>query len=285
MMLHALVTASALMLATTTAAPEPSYCWLTFGPEAKVRVFVRYDGEAISFERHDKGKATGPVERFAQLKDFKPVTIADPDGKTSYVIQAVFNIDYVEDLGRGLAVDVEVRGPIGYWQGAHIRLNEQTDKATTVAFHSSLTIGHYEYAKATPDLKLEWKAHNIPPLVIGDKPAKLNTQVHNRHPNPDCHVVVESTDDTGVKSRFPKDVRPVAEVEFPPAKPGGAVVRRRYVLDQVCCGSNFYAPIPVPKEAGVGMAKVTFSFPDWQGVSVAPCTVEIPVVEPQSVPK
>jgi hypothetical protein len=264
---------------------EPSYCWLTFGPDGGPRYLVRYDGEAISFERHKAGKAVGAVERFAHLQDFKPVTIDDPDGKTSYIIQTVSNIAYVKDLGRGLAIEVEVRGPVGYWQGAQIRLGEKAEGAASVAFHAALAIDDYKYGKASPDRKVEWKAHIIHPLVTGDKPTTLNAQVQNKKMEKDCHVVVESTDDSGVKSRFPKDIRPVAEIEFPPAKPGDPVVRRRFELDQVCCGSNFYAPIAVPKEAGVGTAKVTFTFDAWKDGRVAPTTIEIPVVEPPPAKK
>jgi hypothetical protein len=39
--------------------------------------------------------------------------------------------------------------------------------------------------------------------------------------------------------------------------------------------------VRVPDDAGVGKAKVAFSFDAWKGAKVAPSTVEIPVVEPE----
>jgi hypothetical protein len=40
--------------------------------------------------------------------------------------------------------------------------------------------------------------------------------------------------------------------------------------------------VRVPGEAGLGKAKVTFSFAGWKDGKVAPTTVEIPVKEPES---
>jgi hypothetical protein len=43
--------------------------------------------------------------------------------------------------------------------------------------------------------------------------------------------------------------------------------------------------VRVPDEAGVGTAKVTFSFDAWKEGKVAPSTVEIPVVKPEAAKK
>jgi hypothetical protein len=47
----------------------------------------------------------------------------------------------------------------------------------------------------------------------------------------------------------------------------------------------FYGPVRVPEEAGLGKAKVTFSFAAWKEGRVAPNTVEIPVAKPQGEKK
>jgi hypothetical protein len=39
--------------------------------------------------------------------------------------------------------------------------------------------------------------------------------------------------------------------------------------------------VRVPDNAGLGMARVTVSFPDWENGAVAPLTCEIPVVDPE----
>jgi hypothetical protein len=43
---------------------------------------------------------------------------------------------------------------------------------------------------------------------------------------------------------------------------------------------NFHGPVRVPDEAGVGVAKLTFSFEAWKGVDVAGSTIELPVALP-----
>jgi hypothetical protein len=43
--------------------------------------------------------------------------------------------------------------------------------------------------------------------------------------------------------------------------------------------------VRVPAEAGLGKAKVTYSFAAWKEGKVAPSTIELPVVEPKSKEK
>jgi hypothetical protein len=43
--------------------------------------------------------------------------------------------------------------------------------------------------------------------------------------------------------------------------------------------------VRVPDEAGVGKAKVTFSFDAWKEAKVASSTIEIPIVEPNEEEK
>jgi hypothetical protein len=39
--------------------------------------------------------------------------------------------------------------------------------------------------------------------------------------------------------------------------------------------------VRVPDEAGLGTAKVTYSFDSWKQGAVAPSTIELPVVKPE----
>ena len=74
------------------------------------------------------------------------------------------------------------------------------------------------------------------------------------------------------------------DVEFPAKKPDDPPLKKRYALDQFCCDGLYYGLVQVPDEAGVGKAKVTFSFDTWKGMKVAPTTVEIRIDE-ASVPR
>jgi hypothetical protein len=80
--------------------------------------------------------------------------------------------------------------------------------------------------------------------------------------------------DSLMTSEVPADIHPRAEIEFPGRSPADKPVRVTVVLNQRCCGDNFYAPVPVPAEAGTGVAKVVVSFPN-----AAPCKVEIPITD------
>jgi hypothetical protein len=235
-------------------AGRPAYCWLAFGPEAGRRILVTYDGRSLRLGNRATGD--GKEDVFSALAECNAVTVSDPDGQTAYIIRGVEDMGFVADLGRGLAIDVEVTGPVPYWQGAQVRLGEVVNEAPVVHFHAPLTLGPYASVKANSDRRLEWRANPQPRLVRGEHASILSVQVQNRESRPGCHVVVASTDMTGQTSRFPKTVRPVAEVEFPSEKPGGEQVRRRYVLDKVCCGSRFYKTVDVPAEAGLGIARV-----------------------------
>jgi hypothetical protein len=75
-------------------------------------------------------------------------------------------------------------------------------------------------------------------------------------------------------SEVPATVHPKAEMEFPRRTAAEKPIRVTVILDQRCCGDNFYAPVPVPADAGVGMAKVMVTF-----TNATACTVDIPLVD------
>src|SRR4051812_33005098 len=67
----------------------PEYGLLLFGPQARLRVWVVLDGDTLYLDRDGDGDLTGPGERFADSKDCKGVELADPDGRTRYLITGV----------------------------------------------------------------------------------------------------------------------------------------------------------------------------------------------------
>ena len=85
----------------SAASPEPYYCWLAFGPSGKVRVLVRLEGDAVVLQRRLGEQADGKEERFDTLKDCKDVAVKDPDGKTTYVIRSVFDLELVHGTRQG----------------------------------------------------------------------------------------------------------------------------------------------------------------------------------------
>ncbi|OAI53291.1 hypothetical protein AYO47_05160 [Planctomyces sp. SCGC AG-212-M04] len=77
-------------------------------------------------------------------------------------------------------------------------------------------------------------------------------------------------------SEVPPDLHPVATFEVPSATPGGPPTRREVVLNQRCCGDNFYAQWKLP-ETTAERVKVTVTMPLWVGHDVKPATFEVPV--------
>jgi hypothetical protein len=216
------------------ARPEPAfYCRLAFGPEGKVGVLVCWQGESLVLQRRSGGKQAVKTDRFARLPDCKDVTVHDPDGKTTYIIRSVEDLKLVRDLDKGLALEVEVKGPLAYRQGAFVRLARSAARAPTVRFHAPLTIGPAQNIKRTFFGILVWRTPaNL--ALTRDAPAELFVTIRNRSQQPDSQVVVVTSDPTGKKCLFPDKVRPVAEVEFPPGKAGGKPIRRRYTLTSFC---------------------------------------------------
>jgi hypothetical protein len=106
---------------------KPRYALLLFGPEARLQVWVVLDGETLYVDRNGDGDLTGAGERFGKEADCKNVEIADPDGKTRYVINRVRS-DYshytpkarrereAKGIPPGLLVEVSIRGPVAYRQ-------------------------------------------------------------------------------------------------------------------------------------------------------------------------
>jgi hypothetical protein len=257
----------------------PRYVLLLFGPEARLGVWVVLDGETLYVDRDADGDLTGADERFATESDCKAVEIADPDGKTRYVIDRVQTDHSLytpkmlrerqeKGLPPGLGVYVSIKGAVEYQQYCDVVEMKADPRAAALAhFHGPLTV-----QPMTIDFKLPAGAA----LRKGPDPTEFRAVVGTLSEKHGCWVVVRSCD--GKKAAFPDGVRPVAEVEFPAAA-GEKPVKKTYTLGGYCCEANFLGKLPVPAGVGVGTAKVRLSFESWKEGRVAPSTVEVPVRE------
>ncbi|HEV3258344.1 MAG TPA: sigma-70 family RNA polymerase sigma factor [Gemmataceae bacterium] len=281
---------------------EPRYCRLVFGPKSRVRALVRLDGEEVSIDRNGDGKF-GKGERFKPEKDCKDVVIRDPDGKTSYVITYV-HVLHVVPPETFLEVRVHIRGPLRYPQVCIIQMGYKAKGAPEAHFDGPLTIAPQGWRIAyrasrllenelvDVEFLLPQSLKQLAGKQMGSvsmlprslkrtgQPTDLSACIITEGEN--GFVAVCSPDDKDRDtSPFRKGVHPFVDVEFPAKKQGDRPVKKRYPLDQFCCDGLFRGPVRVPNEAGVGKAKVTFSFGAWKGAKVAPTTVEIPVVQPR----
>jgi hypothetical protein len=199
----------------------PKYALLLFGREAQVRVWVAMDGETVYLDRNGDSDLTAKDNRFAKSADCKDVEIADPDGKTRYVITSMGT--FPDEAVTHLMVSVEIKGPLSYRQYCDAALADSPARAPIAHFHGPLTMG---------PSTINWK---VPPklaLVTGEKPTDLPAALGTMSAEHGCWVVVRSHN--GMEGAFPKGVSPVVDVEFPPKMPGGAVVKKRYSLAEFC---------------------------------------------------
>jgi hypothetical protein len=218
----------------------PKYVLLLFGREAKLRVWLVADGEAVYLDRNGDGDLTTKGERFEHASDCKDVEIADPDGRTRYVIshiRIVKGVDSPEvflDLGA-----VGIKGALAYRQfGKTTRLRDNPREAAVLHFHGPLTVGVVTLDGWTAD----WKAPPNLALVTGEKPTDLQTFVGTVHAKCDCGVFIYSHHGecrhtkSGEKHKpaFANGVHPVVDIEFPPKAPGAPPVKKRYQLDEFC---------------------------------------------------
>jgi hypothetical protein len=200
---------------------SPQYALLLFGREARVRVWMVLDGEALYLDRNGDGDLTGQGERFASAAACRGVEFTDPDGKTRYSITGVNDIK--EGTRRHLMVNVDVKGPVPYRQYCDVLMGPDPRQAKVAHFHGPLAAG---------PRTISWKVPAGLALVAGDKPTELNACVGTMSARDGCWVVVRSHN--GDKYAFAKGVHPAVDIEFPPKAPGGPAVKKRYLLDKFC---------------------------------------------------
>jgi hypothetical protein len=200
---------------------SPKYALLVFGPEAKLRAWIVTDGETVYLDRNGDGDLTDPKERFANLGECRNIELADPDGKTHYVITSIGEF---EDAGRRhLMVSVDVKGAHPYQQYCGAKLADRASEAPISHFHGPLTM---------EVRTINWK---VPPelaLHTGKTPADLNAVLGTMDADRGCWVVVRSEPADGFGPG--KDVHPAVEVEFPAETSGGTPIKKRYVLEKRC---------------------------------------------------
>jgi RNA polymerase sigma factor (sigma-70 family) len=285
---------------------DTHYCWLVFGPK-KVRGLMRLKGDEVAVDRDGDGKFESKGERFESEKDCKDVVIADPDGKTSYVITYVHVLHVVPpEKFVGLRVNIRGTAP-SYPQVGLVQMEENPKAAPEAHFYGPLTVtpNGKTTVRNRAELLLENDLVNIAGLlpqfvrktagkVLGPDPS-LPKSLKRGEPTTlfaflategeNSFVSVCSPGDTDEKRRevapFPRGVHPFVDVEFPAIQPGGQRITKRYPLDHLCFDGVYAGPVRVPVDAGAGKARVTFSFDAWKRVKVAPTTVELFVEEPQ----
>ncbi|QJW98651.1 hypothetical protein [Frigoriglobus tundricola] len=262
---------------------NPQYALLVFGPEARLRVWVVLDGEALYIDRNGDGDLTAEHNRFAKEADCKSIELRDPDGKTRYVIDRVqtdysFYTPKVRDERKkkgtppGLMAYVSIKGGVEYQQYCDIvELSDSPKTAMLAHFHGPLTIA---------PMTINWKLPESAFLRKGKGPPEFIANVGTLSEKHGCWVVVRTCDEKACL--FPDGVRPVVEVEYPAAVGTDPPVKKTYTLNGYRCGAAFRGNLSVPDGVGSGKAKVRLSFDSWKEGRVSPSEVDLPVREAEA---
>jgi hypothetical protein len=192
---------------------KPGYCLLVFGAEAKVRVWLVKDGDALYLDRNGNGDLTEAGERLAGKGGEPAGAITAAAGKKYQIRQC-----YLTKLGAAkdqqdycfLALDVGG----GLRQYSFAAFANTPRNAPVVHFDGPLTI--------------EAADKNVT-LVRGEKPTDLSVYMVTRGRGARLGSTV-LVDYDGI----PKDVQPVVEIEFEKKEPNGKPVTVRYTLKQRC---------------------------------------------------
>jgi hypothetical protein len=210
---------------------KPLYAQVVFGPEARLRVWFILDGYTLYLDRSG-GDMPRRAERLpgptgpSQLRDCK-IHLADPDGRTRYIITKVSPIYTRQAVQRGeqqeLYLDVTITGPVGYLQSGSVRMADRPELAGIGHLHGPLTVA-------------PWPAKNLPPLRfdIGGTPTNVYAVVTTQQSNGDSWIAIRSENAERNGPAFPTSVFPMLDVEFPSKVAGGPPVRHRFALNEPC---------------------------------------------------
>jgi hypothetical protein len=204
---------------------KPQYSWLLFGQDGESRVLICLRGKAVSLEHYANGKPTGRRDEFREEAECKNIAVADPDGKTSYVITSLRENEVPAGAHAEIMVHVEIKGPVSYRQYCDVQeMADDPEKAPLSHFHGPLT---------AEVRKTNFEIHPGLSLKRGDKPTDIFAVVGTMDAQKGCWVVVSSQGDDNQRL-FPEGVHPVVDVEFPSRQKADPPIRRRYPLDRVC---------------------------------------------------
>lgn len=249
------------------------YCVLVFGPNGDNRIWVNVTGHRIGIARENARGQLIPIGRYAKFDDCRDVDVSEPDSRVRYVIERVSGTIDKSKPRQVLYLTVGINGHLAFRQCCEVELVQERREANTAHFDGPLSVGP-SIIMAQPLRNVKWEVNSEI-----DVAAMIVTTKDERR----CWVAVQTQQiETGSQApTFPAGKHPFMDVQFPPRIEGNSPVNARFSLDRFCCGCLARGTVRIPPDAGVGTAKVTFSFDAWEGVNVQPTTIEIPIIAPQ----
>jgi hypothetical protein len=202
--------------------PKPLFAQVVFGPDARLCLWFILDGDTVYLDR-----AAGDTPRRAERVDDGSIELADPDGRTRYIITKASPF-YTQSAVRSgqqqeLALHVTITGPVSYQQYGTVRAADRPEMAGIGHVHGPLTVA------AAPHTEL-------PPLrfLAGGKPTDVRAIVTTQQANGGSWIAVRSENEERNGPAFPPGIVPLVVIEFPSRAAGEQPVRRQFTLHELC---------------------------------------------------
>jgi len=227
---------------------DPQYCLLVFGPEAKVRVWVVLDGDALYVDRNGNGDLTDPGERMPpQYAHQRPEKRPDVEIMRNFMFRRPDKFPWETDSEPILSCLPEVywffvsqQIPRDDWSD-HAWVERLRKKPFRVALASTTTKGWEQdaslaFAKRPQDAPI---LHFAGPLTVVVSRGGFAPLEFRRGETVDLFAEL-TTPGFGADVRMrtdnnlPTQAHPVADVEFPAARPSDAPIRYHVELTEPC---------------------------------------------------
>jgi hypothetical protein len=223
----------------------PRYALLVFGPQAKFRVWLAFDGDTLYIDRNGNGDLTDPGERFEPSEEpvenamnrgtsYEVGTLEDPFTKVAYsgvrVQRVAIRPGYTprtEEEKAGFA-KLRARDP-EYEIGGMVRIFVQSGGKVTQFGTPRCSTRPAEANILHFDGPLSFHLVEIDgcEVRLGDKPTDFRVELVTPGLGRFANTIVGH-------EIVPEGVAPVAEFEFPSGKPGGPAIKAKYSLTGRC---------------------------------------------------
>jgi hypothetical protein len=239
---------------------QPKYCLVVFGAEAKFRVWLVIDGDALYVDRNGNGDLTDKGEKFKLEVDdrdgfSRPCEVGDiPDPNSKLIHKGFTACLYGNGLCR-LDLKAAFENPkIPRLDGfAYVALASKPADAPVVHFGGPLKMG-------------------MSMAAIDDRPAFICAKIGTPGVGKGSFVDYSKS----VYRQFESKLQPDLELETPGEKNAVIRVKDKFYTDSF--EKIYLYPVRPGEKGDNRRTKITLSFPDWKDGKVEPSSFSEPVV-------
>lgn len=273
---------------------QPHYALVVFGPTAEPRCWLVMDGNnCLYFDRNSNGDLTEPDDKIPlDVKATRAINVAKGNG---YSGMNVFNIGEVNGLAMNFQFWVREEGAVpseefdrsiqkeceaNDWEtGTLYRIGKDGSGAQNgICLTASPEEAQVTHLDGPLTFAMKWGNRQ----VFQPWPKRTVLDINIGTPSLPAKNYRHDVFSPLTEHEIPRDLHPVAVLEFPSKTPGGAPLVREIELDDRCCGDTVLTELTTPREAGKGSVKVSLSFPVWAERPVEPATFTVPISEERS---